>query len=82
MLTPPFMRALRAWTPAACDNAEGAGDDVRGRRMRTAERTLADLLEPPLKAPPKKKLADFELLRAPRRRRLLPLAAIGIDRIA
>ena len=50
--------------------------------MRTAERTLPDLLELPLKAPPKKKLADFELLRAPRRRRLLPLAAIGIDRIA
>ena len=45
--------------------------------MRTAERTLADLLEPPLKAPPKKKLADFELVQAPGKRRLLPLAALS-----
>ncbi len=45
--------------------------------MRTAERTSPDLLEPRLKAAPKKRLADFELLRAPRKRRLLPLAALS-----
>ena len=47
--------------------------------MRTAERTLADLLHPLLKAlPEKKRLADLELVEAPERRRLMPLTVTGM----
>jgi hypothetical protein len=75
-VSPSFRELIESTFPVV-GGGEGERHDVRGRRMRTAERTLPDPLEPRLKAPPKKKLADFELAWAPGKRRLLPLAAIG-----
>jgi len=71
---------LRIWTLAAGDNAAGKRSDVRGLRMQTVEHTPADLLEPLLKAPPKKKLDALELVRPFGKQRLMPFTAIGIDR--
>ncbi len=48
--------------------------------MRTAERTLADLLEPLLEAQPqKKRLDDLELAPTPEKRRLRLLTVTEID---
>ena len=48
--------------------------------MQTAERTAADLLEPPPRAlPEKKRLDDLELVPTPERRRLMPLTVTSID---
>ena len=52
---------------------------MRGRRVKIAERALAGVLHPPLKALPKKKLADLELVQAPGERRLLPLTITVVD---
>lgn len=46
---------------------------MRGRRVQIAERTLADLLEPLLKALPEKTLGDFHLVEAPESRRFTRL---------